>query len=137
MSRYISESLRQEVGKRAGFRCEYCRISEANAFYSFQVDHIISLKHGGKTEQENLALACSICNRNKGTDLGTIIEGNDSLIPFFNPRKEIWDHHFEVEKSGEILPLTSIGKATIQILGFNHPDSVLERKLLIITGEFP
>ena len=33
--------------------------------------------------------------------------------------------------------LTSEGLATLKILGMNHPDSMIERKLLIELGLFP
>ena len=36
MSRYISDSLRQSVKERAGCVCEYCRMSEEDAFYKYQ-----------------------------------------------------------------------------------------------------
>ena len=36
------------------------------------VDHIISVKHEGSTTLDNLAYACVVCNRQKGSDLGSI-----------------------------------------------------------------
>lgn len=136
MSRYISESLRRLVAERSGYRCEYCLIPESNSFYSFQVDHIISIKHGGKSVAENLAFACIICNRNKGSDLGTILEQSENIIRFFNPRKDQWTDHFEVSDKGLLHPKTLIGEATIKILDLNHPDSVVERRLLISIGRY-
>jgi 5-methylcytosine-specific restriction endonuclease McrA len=52
--------------------CEYCLIAEADTFYGCQVDHIISLKHGGSSEVDNLAYACGPRNRAKGSDVGSI-----------------------------------------------------------------
>ena len=69
MSRYISEKLKNLVEKRAAGICEYCLISIADTYFGGEIEHIISIKHGGKTEAENLALACQPCNRNKGSDL--------------------------------------------------------------------
>ena len=62
MSRYISDKLRALVAHRAGFRCEYCRLLAEDAFFRFHIDHIVSVKHGGETVEENLAYACQICN---------------------------------------------------------------------------
>jgi hypothetical protein len=73
MSQYIPESLRHQIAKRAGHRCEYCLIREEDSFLGFQVDHIISLKHEGQTEPENLAWSCFACNNNKGSDIGTVL----------------------------------------------------------------
>ena len=83
MSRYIPEPLRALVAKRAVHRCEYCRIPERFSNFRFQVDHIVSLKHGGTTEQSNLAYTCPLCNGSKGSDLGTFLTGRKRLIRFF------------------------------------------------------
>lgn len=65
---YISDSLRRLVAERAGNRCEYCQIPASLAFYVHEVDHVIPLKHGGETKEENLAYACWRCNRYKGSE---------------------------------------------------------------------
>ena len=91
MSRYISENLRAEVENRAGGNCEYCRIAIEDTYFGGEIDHIISLKHRGQTDLENLALACQTCNRNKGSDLGSISETSNMLVRFFNPRTDDWN----------------------------------------------
>lgn len=89
MSRsYISIELRRLVAQRANFRCEYCLIFARDRPSGCQIDHIISLKHGGETTPENLGYACMFCNVNKGTDLGSIIWRTGELIRFFNPRRD-------------------------------------------------
>jgi len=65
MSSYVSDDLRELVAARAGRLCEYCLIHEEDTFFQCQVDHIVSVKHRGQTEAENLAYACAICTRNK------------------------------------------------------------------------
>lgn len=72
MSSLVSEDLRVLVRLRAERLCEYCLLHEDDSLFTHQVDHIISLKHSGRTELENLALACIVCNRQKGSDVGTI-----------------------------------------------------------------
>ena len=57
MSRSISLALRQQVAIRADFLCEYCLIADEDTFFGCEVDHIISLKHGGSSELDNLAYA--------------------------------------------------------------------------------
>lgn len=135
MSRHISQQIRDFVLQRAGHKCEYCCLPEGQSFYKFQIDHIISIKHGGETQLNNLALACAVCNRNKGSDLGTFPDGdNDNLVRFYNPRKDQWKDHFLLLDSGIIQPISLIGEATDKILGFNHPHSVMERKFLLLSG---
>ncbi len=88
MSRtYIPVALRNVVYERAKAACEYCLTPEMITFAPHQIDHVIAEKHGGATEQDNLALAC-------------------------------------------IQPLTDIGRVTSQLLRFNTPERISERRLL-------
>jgi 5-methylcytosine-specific restriction endonuclease McrA len=68
MSSLIHEELRRMVARRADQLCEYCLLHEDDGLLDFQVDHIISRKHGGAAELGNLAFACPFCNRQKGSD---------------------------------------------------------------------
>jgi 5-methylcytosine-specific restriction endonuclease McrA len=58
----VPADLRRFVRQRADERCEYCRIPESVTFASHEVDHIIAEKHGGPTEERNLALSCAVWN---------------------------------------------------------------------------
>ena len=136
MSQYISETLRQLVIARANNRCEYCKIFAVYSFLSFHIEHIISVKHGGQTAPANLAYSCPICNLNKGSDIATILTNPTQPIRFYNPRIDNWDIHFKIESPGLIVPQTEIGEATIKILDLNHPDSIIEREILIANGMF-
>lgn len=127
MSLYIPDALRKLVAKRANFRCEYCRVQAEDSFFPFHIDHIVSLKHGGQTIDENLAYACQICNWNKGSDIATFFTDFTTPIRFFNPRIDIWDDHFNIETTGLISEKTLIGAATIKILDMNQPESIIER----------
>lgn len=136
MSRYLSEKLSAEVVSRAGNRCEYCLIAIDDTYFGGEIDHIRSLKHGGKSDLDNLALACQFCNRNKGSDLGSISAQTGDLVRFFDPRVDRWIDHFSLNEAGEIVPLTDKGEVTTRILGFNHPERVTERLGLIELGRF-
>ena len=138
MSTYIPENLRLLTAKRANYACEYCLLSQGDAFHSFHIDHIISLKHGGPTIENNLAFACSFCNRNKGSDVGSYLFSKEQFVRFFNPRKDKWVNHFSLDLSaGLILPKTEVGEATIKILIFNNSELVIDRKMLIQAGTYP
>ena len=136
MSQYIAENIRQSVALRADYRCEYCRIHRDDLFFIYQIDHIISLKHDGLTEIDNLAFACSLCNQNKGPNLGTYLSGSKRLVRLFNPRQDKWFAHFEVQ-NGEILPKTRIGAATIKVLDMNNIDRIILRQGLMEIGRYP
>src|SRR6185503_2832990 len=79
MASWISTQLRQTVADRAKQLCEYCFIAEADTFYGCEVDHIISLKHGGSSDPDNLAYACAPCNRAKGSDVASISASSQRL----------------------------------------------------------
>lgn len=136
MSRYVSESLRTKVENRANEICEYCLITIEDTYFGGEIDHIISLKHRGQTEFENLALACQPCNRSKGSDLGSLSEYSKFLVRFFNPRTDKWSEHFRLNPNGEIEFLTEIGEVTAMILGFNNQERIAERKGLIEIGRY-
>ncbi|HEY6328157.1 MAG TPA: HNH endonuclease signature motif containing protein [Blastocatellia bacterium] len=120
----------------ASYLCEYCLIDEGSTFLGCSVDHIVSVKHGGPTEVDNLAYACLFCNRHKGTDLGSLLQETGDLIKFFNPRTDKWPDHFRLE-GAIIQPLTSVGEVTARILKFNDPERILERETLAAAGRFP
>jgi hypothetical protein len=136
MSRYVSEDLRRLVAERAGYVCEYCLIAEADTYFGCEVDHIIGLKHGGPTAAANLAYACMVCNRNKGSDLGSISERTGQLVRFYNPRTDQWATHFQIDGS-HIKPLTEIGEVTVRIFKLNEEARVIERLALISDGRYP
>lgn len=133
MSEYISHKDRAHVAERANFCCEYCLMPERFSLFKFHIDHIISLKHGGETQLDNLAFSCGFCNSNKGTDLGTFLTDTEQLIRFFHPRKDSWSEHFELLEGG-IYGITPIGEATVKMLQFNDIERILERKLLVEKG---
>ncbi len=129
MSRYIPDSLRKMVAEQAQFCCEYCLMKEVDAFYSFEDDHIISLKHGGETILGNLARSCFPCNNNKGSDVGTVLLPNLRFVRLFNPREDIWNDHFEMDDS-VIYAKTEVEEATVKVLKFNEIERIIERRVI-------
>lgn len=133
---YIPDSLRQLVIERAQYKCEYCLIDEQYSIYSHEIDHIIPEKHRGETTEINLCYACLECNRNKGSDFASFdpIDGEVALL--YNPRKDRWSDHFELE-GGEIIALTAKGRVTEFILKLNNPRSLLNRQRLFKLKLYP
>ena len=132
----VREALRAEVARRADFRCEYCLIREDDAAFAHQVDHVISRKHGGPTSAGNLAYACVICNRNKGSDIASADARTGEVVRFFDPRRDRWEDHFRVE-GALITPISSIGTGTVRLLRMNVPERIAERRLLQVLGRYP
>ena len=134
MSSYINAELRRLVASRAYCVCEYCLIHEGDTYLGCHIDHIISEKHGGLTEPENLCYACAFCNRSKGTDIGSIVD-NQVFTRLYNPRSDYWSDHFVLNGS-MIEGKTDIGEATITVLKINHAERLLEREDLIRIGRY-
>ena len=124
------------VAARADYLCEYCLIAEEDTFFGCVVDHLLSVKHGGASEDNNLAYACALCNRYKGSDNASLSPQSGALIRFFNPRKNIWAEHFRLD-GVYITPLTEIGEGTARILRFNDDERILEREALRTIGRYP
>jgi hypothetical protein len=124
------------VIERAKECCEYCLVSQLTDAGLHQIDHPIALKHGGQTVSENLALACVDCNLHKGSDLATIDWESEELIPLFNPRKQHWRDHFQLE-GAQIAGITAMGQATLRLLRLNDPERIEYRQVLIAAGLYP
>jgi hypothetical protein len=132
----ISESLRRLVAERAGYRCEYCLLHEDDSYSPHQIDHIISRKHGGPSNSDNLAYACVRCNSWKGSDVGSLDTTSGIFVSFFHPRRQRWEDHF-VLRGAVIEPLTPEGNATARLLRLNLDKRVIERQLLAAVGRYP
>lgn len=127
MSPAVPADVRRLVADRAARACEYCGIPESLTYFGCQIDHIVSVKHGGKTTPDNLCYACVFCNRFKGADIGSVDSDSGVFVRFFNPRRDRWNEHFE-QVGARIEPRSAIGEATARILRFNDTDRILERR---------
>ena len=136
MASRISAQLRRKVESRAGQVCEYCLIHANDVYVGCQVDHVISEKHGGPTVLENLAFACSCCNRQKGSDVGSIDKATGGFIRLFNPRTDLWSDHFRMV-GVRIAWRTPMGEATVRLLKLNDPLRIEERETLKRNGKYP
>jgi len=59
----VPDSLRYKVLKKSNFRCDLCGATKNDR--PLDVDHIIPRSRKGKTEESNLQVLCSKCNRSK------------------------------------------------------------------------
>jgi hypothetical protein len=132
----IGERLRAEVRRRADQRCEYCLIREDDAGFPHQIDHIISRKHGGSSTLDNLAFACVLCNRHKGSDVASIDLHTAEAVRVFHPRRDRWINHFRL--NGEFIEsLSGVGSVTVRLLKLNTAERLVERRLLQALGSYP
>jgi len=125
----ITADLRAEVAQRAEHRCEYCGIHEEDAGFALQVDHIVSRKHGGTSVPDNLAYACILCNRYKGSDVAAIDLLSGEVVRLFHPRRDRWADHFHFNAHA-LEALSARARATVRLLRLNAPERIAERRLI-------
>jgi hypothetical protein len=133
---YIAVHLRTAVIIRANYSCEYCLVHADYVMFVHEVDHVIAQKQGGATTSQNLAYACGVCNRNKGSDIASIDPETGNPTFLYNPRTQVWDEHFQLDGALTV-PLTAIGRATVRLLQLNQTDRLLLRRELLSTGRYP
>ena len=131
----MDAKLRALVRERAGHRCEYCQLHEADDdFLSFHVEHVIAKQHGGIDNFSSLCYSCPECNRSKGPNLSGFLEGG--IYPLFNPRTQNWHRHFRWEHT-LLVGNTKTGIVTIHVLKINDQDRIMLREDLFFAGRFP
>lgn len=133
---HIPDQLRRLVVERALGCCEYCLIHQDYTPEPHHIDHLLAIKHNGKTKASNLALACARCNRFKGFDFAAIdpAGGNPTLL--FNPGLQAWQDNFALE-GVLVVGLTPIGRATVELLRMNDQSVLAHRRQLIRKKRYP
>jgi len=138
MNEYIPKPLRERVAVQARHRCGYCLTSEAIVGIPMEIDHIVPRSLGGLTEEDNLWLACSLCNEHKGIRTVALDPLTGEMVPLFNPRRQVWQEHFAWTAEGDrIIGLTAIGRATVVALNLNRPSLVKARQVWVAAGWHP
>ncbi len=134
----IPRELRERVAAQAGYRCGYCLTAEAVVGTPMEFDHLIPESLGGLTEEENLWLACSLCNDHKSNRIAGPDPLSGEVVRLFNPRQQLWHDHFRWTEQGDrIIGLTPTGRATVATLNLNRPVLVKARQLWVSVGWHP
>ncbi|MEI7768716.1 MAG: HNH endonuclease signature motif containing protein [Chloroflexales bacterium] len=135
---YIPKALRERVAAQGRYRCGYCLTQERVVGVPMDVEHIIPEVLGGLTEEDNLWLACSLCNSHKGERVTALDPVTGDSVRLFNPRRQVWQAHFAWDDNGAIIVgLTASGRATVIGLNLNRPALVRSRRLWISAGWHP
>jgi hypothetical protein len=137
MSR-IPDRLRRIIRQQAGDRCGYCLAHQTHVLGIMEVDHIIPVAYGGPTVEQNLWLACGLCNRFKRDQYQSIDPETGVLTALFNPRTQLWNEHFRWSADGaSAIGLTPCGRATVVALQLNNLVALHVRKSWVTVGWHP
>jgi HNH endonuclease len=135
---YIPQELRQRVAAAARHRCGYCLTAETVVGTPMEIDHLIPESLGGPTEEDNLWLACSLCNDHKANRIAGTDPVSGEVVRLFDPRHQIWQEHFRWTEAGdEIVGLTPTGRATVNVLQLNLSVRVIARGAWVSVGWHP
>jgi hypothetical protein len=94
-----------------------------------EIDHIIPEAADGSSKEENLWLACVMCNKIKSVQTRGRDPNTGRHVRLFNPRKQFWHKHFEWSADGtKIIGKTPCGRATVIALRLNRPSLVAARR---------
>lgn len=103
-----------------------------------EMEHIVAEALGGPTEEENLWLACSLCNQHKGCRVAGRDPVTGESVPLFNPRRQVWGEHFAWTTDGtRVMGLTPTGRATVVGLNLNRHALVRSRRVWVRAGWHP
>jgi len=133
----VSNEQKRLVRQRAGNCCEYCQLSQSGQLVSFQIDHIIAVKHDGTDEDDNLCLACYDCNIYKGSDVAALDPLTRAATRLYDPRQQVWDEHFRLNPDATISGLTPEGRTTVRVLRINDIERVNQRFGEMAVGDYP
>ena len=135
---HMPKALRERVAAQARYRCGYCLSTESVVGTPMEIDHIIPQSLGGPTEEDNLWLACSLCNDHKGNRIAALDPLTGEIVRLFNPRRQAWHEHFAWTAEGDrIVGLTAIGRATGAALNLNRLSLVKARQAWVAVGWHP
>ena len=132
----VPEELSRTVRARARGRCQYCLMHESLQGATFHVEHIIPQCKGGRSDLENLVLACPGCNLHKASRITAIDPATGESVQLFHPILQRWSEHFRFNRY-QIEGLTTVGRTTIEVLNLNHSRRQRIREVEEAFGLYP
>ncbi|MEG3847251.1 HNH endonuclease signature motif containing protein [Microcoleus sp. herbarium19] len=134
----VSEQVKAIIRAQAQNRCGYCRSLQMYVLGILELDHIIPKAVGGTDNEENLCLACSLCNNYKGIQTDALDPVTQTRVTLFNPRTQQWSEHFVWSEEGtEIRGVTDCDRATVTALQLNNNIAVTVRRQWVSAGWHP
>jgi len=136
MRREIPEEVRERVRQAAGHRCGYCRSHQRYVLGQLEIEHTIPASAGGSDDEENLWLACRLCNHFKAVQTHGVDPQTGRSAILFNPRKQKWSRHFRWN-GALMVGRTACGWATVAALNLNNEIALTVRRNWMDAGWHP
>ena len=138
MSGQVPDAVKERVRAAAGNRCGYCRSPQRLVLGWLEIEHIVPSARGGSDEEDNLWLACRLCNNYKSDQTEGLDPETGKRVRLFNPRRMKWAKHFGWSEDGtRILGKTPCGRATVVALQLNNVIAVMVRREWVAAGWHP
>jgi hypothetical protein len=88
--------------------------------------------------EENLWLACSLCNDHEVDRVVSVNPVSGLVVRLFDPRPQVWAEHFQWTPEGDqVIGVTPSGRATIVAFNLNRPLLVRSRRAWVAVGWHP
>jgi hypothetical protein len=97
----------------------------------------VPVKHRGTDDLDNLCLSCFQCNSFKGSNLAAADPVTGAATFLFDPRKQAWDDHFEINPDATLSGKTPEGRVTIEVMKINDERRVQYRQFAMSINEYP
>jgi hypothetical protein len=134
----VSDIVRRRIREQAGDRCGYCRSHQHYVLGPLEIEHLIPTAGGGSDDEENLWLACRLCNGYKGSQIAAVDPLTGRRVRLFNPRRQRWARHFRWSADGVVVQgRTATERATVVALQLNNPIARLVRSAWVSAGWHP
>jgi hypothetical protein len=135
---YIPVNIQKAILELSHDYCEYCILPSNFSTDFFHYEHITPISLNGETILGNLARSCGLCNSNKRDKILHIDPLTQQIVRLYHPRQDIWHEHFEWSDDDlHLVGLTTVARATIDLLKLNRINAVNLRKLLKMADLHP
>jgi HNH endonuclease len=137
--RAVTTTVDRRVRIRARQRCGYCLAPQHLVMARLEIEHVLPLAKGGSDDEQNLWLACPICNGHKADKTEAQDPESGISVVLFNPCRQRWSDHFRWSEDGiRIAGITAIGRATVLALHLGDDlDALAVRGYWVLAGWHP
>jgi hypothetical protein len=134
----IPAAVVARVRARARERCGFCLAPQRLVLGWLEIEHLHPRSRGGSDGEENLWLACRLCNNFKSDHIDGIDVETSLTIRLFDPRRDRWWDHFSWSEDGiHVIGRTPMGRVTVACLHMNNSIALAVRGAWVSVGWHP